>query len=224
MQNNEAEKEAYIRRQNKQPKVVLDDGLDKRKRMPKKDKNGTLNIGSRGALNASNMHYHAEEKLIQQYYRTKFIEKVKQEKDEVSIVDELLIDLLAYCAVRVYRKAKLESSFGRFMDRTAPQDPVAQILSCIKSLGLKNTLKGNETGKEAISKILGQDAEEMTSNGAALTFDEWKASELSKGKTSIKRRALTDFAENDDFYQIENVTEEPMNNVADSTDLPIFEL
>jgi len=199
----EAEAEAYklIKERKKRPEV--DDGLNKTRRAEERQERAvkkSLRQSASGALNGSNMHYHNDEKLIQQYYRNRFTIKVKEEKGEVSIVDEMIIDLLSYAAVRVFRKSRLESMFGRFMDRTAPQDPVAQILSCIKSLGLRNNLKGTETGKEAISKLLGSDAEEMASSGSVLTFEEWQQAEKAKG-TRIQRRADTDFAINDSFYK-----------------------
>jgi len=214
----ESEAEAYQRikdgQKTRQPK---DDGTDRRKNKDPKEKAAkkALKASNRGALNSSNMHYHDDEKMIVQYYRSKFIEKVIAEKGEISIVDEMLIDLLSYAAVRVFRKARMESMFGRFMDRTAPQDPVAQILSCIKSLGLKNNLKGGESGKEMISKLLGSDAEEMNGETPTLSLEQWREAETAKGGMKIERRAMTDFAEDESFYktpeQLAKEDEDAMN-------------
>jgi hypothetical protein len=182
----------------------------------------------RGALNATNMYYHDEEKNIQQYYRSKFTDKVIAEKGELSITDELIIDTLSYCAVRLMRKAKLESMFGRFMDRTAPQDPVAQLLSCVKALGLKNNLKGTESSKDVISKLLGQDAAELSNTSTTLSLDEWREAEMAKGGMRIERRAMTDFADNDEYYktpeQLEKEEAEKIEQNNISNEMPTFEM
>jgi len=229
----DAELEAYQRvkeaKLNKKP--PLDTGMVpsaiKQERSEKAIKNAAkraIKATNRGALNSSNMLYHDDEKYIQQYYRSKFTAKVMAEKNEISIVDELIIDLLSYACIRVFRKSRLESTYDRFMDRTAPQDPVAQILNCIKSLGLKTNLKGNETSKEALSKLLGNDAEEMNTSNETLTFEQWKDAERAKGGMRIERRADTDFAVNSEFYATPG-NESNGNNEEDMDDImPSFKL
>lgn len=203
----EAESESYQRIKNgdkvNQPK---DDGLDHRKNKEKKDgreakKNSKAS--KRGALNASNMHYHADEKHIQEYYTKGFKDLVVKEKGELSIADSLIIDVLAYAAVRLYRKSRLESSFGRFMDRTAPQDPLNQILQCIKSLGLKSTAKPGESGKDLIGKLLASDITgEGEEENQVMNFDEWKKAQVASGIPKIRRRAMDEFAEDESKYSI----------------------
>src|SRR5476651_195919 len=108
------EMEAYNRIKNakEKKKIPIDDGTrrsglfkpkpkvketpeEREKRFVEKAAKRDSRISARGALNSSNMLYHDDEKFIQQYYRSKFIAKVKAEKGELSIADELIVDLLA---------------------------------------------------------------------------------------------------------------------------------
>lgn len=182
-----------------------------------------LKEANKGSINSGNMLYHEDEKCIYQYYRSRFYNKVLAEKTEINIADELIIDLLAYAIVRVFRKSRLESKFNRFMDRTAPQDPVAQILSCIKSLGLKNNLKGNETTKDALGKLLGNDAADMGTN-ETITFEQWRESEKAKGHMKIIRRADTEFAVNEAYYKTPSADDDDEEDTEVNDMMPNFKL
>lgn len=202
----DAESENYQRIKNgDKPQQPKDDGTDRRKlkKVKSKEDKKKFNASKRGALNSSNMHYHADEKYIQEYYTTGLTELVIKEKGELSIADALIIDLAAYATVRVYRKSRLESNFGRFMDRTAPQDPVAQILQCIKALNLKSAAKAEST-KEIIGKLLASESNDLDdSKEQSMSLEEWRKAQLAGGMPKIQRRAMTEFAEDESKYKVD---------------------
>jgi uncharacterized membrane protein YheB (UPF0754 family) len=215
----ESESEAYLRLKSgegiHQPK---DTGEDRRKGKKPKNKENKKNFiaSKRGALNATNMLYHSEEKNIQQYYTKELIALVIKEKSELSIVDALIIDIAAYATVRLYRKSRLESTFGRFMDRSAPQDPAAQILQCIKALNLKSAAKAEST-KEILAKLITDDLDDNQEE--SMSFEEWRKIQSTGGMPKIQRRAMTEFAEDENKYKVALVQE----NEVDIDIVEIFE-
>lgn len=134
-----------------------EDALKEKRKQERKEKREkkrkTLN--ERGALNSVTTLFHAEEKEIKHYYKKKLTDQVMEERGKITIVDEIHIDLFCIAMVRVYRKSRLESQYGRFADRLASQDPIAQANNCLKELKLnseKNKAEVSET--ELLNRLI----------------------------------------------------------------------
>jgi len=211
----ESEAEAYQRIKNgekiSQPKDTGEDRRKQKKAKNKEDKKN-FNVSKKGSLSASNMLYHPDEAHIQQYYTKGLIELVIREKGELTIADALIIDVAAYSTVKLYRKSRLESTFGRFMDRSATHDPVAQILQCIRALNLKNA-KQAESTKEIIAKLISSDLTEDENQEQSMSLEEWRKVQLAGGMPKIQRRAMTEFAEDENKYKVALVQDEDIEEI-----------
>jgi hypothetical protein len=180
------------------------DGLrkDQKHRKVKKTKN---------PLRADTLFFQDEEKNIYNEQYQKFKQMILSRKGELNPADELLLNELCIVIIRCYRKTRLESKFNRFMDRAAPQDPIAQTMNLLKSLGLLSS-KGTEVGnaKEILAKVLSKESEQL--DGAAShepTFEEWQAQQNAEVEVKLVQYTPTDtdgYA--DEFDNINNSQEE----------------
>jgi len=184
---------------------------------PKKKK---LPRSTHGALNPDKMQYREDEKEIQQYYRDGIIAELKEKKgtDQLSRSEELITDIIGFATVRLYRKAKLESMYGRFLDRSAPQDPGAQIIVGLKALNLATSSSANATNRKdeksnikvMLGKMLSEESQTtVEGTGGTPTFEEWKKQELANGSVKIERRSTQEFAIFEDDFSDNVFEEEP---------------
>lgn len=132
------------------------------------------------------------------------LKEVRGEKP-IRASDELLLHALCYAAIRMGWKARLESDFGRFMDRIASHDPTNQITSISKALGLTTTSKdgkesGSATTNDALSRLLGEESKMLKQGkviGAkeGLDYDSWTKLQEKETPQSLRR--------SDEFNEIE---------------------
>lgn len=143
----------------------FDDGVDKRLKKSKdnvSDKRVKPSKNPKHALKADVMFFAKEEQDTYKEYYERFKEDIVEKYGEFSTTHELSLNVLCYTVLRLRRKSRLESHFGRFMDRQAPHDPVTQTLNTLKFLGLSPEKQiAEEGGKSALGKLLAQDAEEF---------------------------------------------------------------
>lgn len=152
----EAEEERYelvVNNGVKLPNKSKDDGRPAVKGRHKKPKIAS----NRGALTANLLLVNKEDRNIYAFHYNSFKEEILERKGSLSFTDNFLLITLCTSVVRLYRKTKLESEFGRFMDRVATQDPIVQINNCLKSLGLLSDKKDSDDDmQKRITQILTQ--------------------------------------------------------------------
>lgn len=148
-------------------------------RIKKKTKKGRpkKQPSQRGYLSSSKLFFHAEERDIYRNYHSLVKDEIVKERGEPTIIDEILLDDLCAVRVRQYRKVRLESMFGRFMDKACPQDPVSQTITILKALGLLRTRNGKMTdnSKEILSKALSKEANSIdgVTEDAEMSYEDW---------------------------------------------------
>jgi|GEM_PF-5305893 len=206
MENDDLEREAFLKfKAAKDSPEEESSGIHKKKeKKARKDKQKNR-LQQRGALNADSMLLQSEEANIYNYYTTKFHERVTRAKGVVEIEDEAHIHGVGFAMVRMHRKAKLETQYGRFMDRTAPQDPLTQLLTCIKALGLKSDVKGTDSSKDIIGKMLIGDA--IAEGPSMPDLDDWRKQQQSQGIQPIERRSQSEFLDADELDELEIIQE-----------------
>lgn len=155
------------------PRIATKEQIKRRldKKLKKK-----LKKSQRGYMNEMNLFFQEEERQI---YRTVYddVEKlVIDQKGKVTAIDAMLINDLCIARIRVFRKARMESNFNRFMDRVAPQDPQTQSLQCMKALGLLSDKKTESSNKDMLAKALGKEAVDSNGDLVAVEFsrEQWE--------------------------------------------------
>jgi hypothetical protein len=129
----------------------------------------------RYALSPDKMFFNKDERNMYAEYFNRFKDDILEAYGTFTTAQELSVDGLCWAIVRLHRKSKLESYFGRFFDRVAPHDPLGQINQTLKSLGLLPEKKEKEVASAnmTVKSKLGEEA--MNSENAAqeLTFKDW---------------------------------------------------
>lgn len=202
MENDDLEREAFLRyKAEKEAEDQISSGLHKKKEKKARKEKQRVRTEQRGALNSNSMLLSSEESNTYNYYTTRFHERVTRAKGSVEIEDEAHIVGIGFAMVRLHRKSKLETQYGRFMDRTAPQDPLTQLLQCIKALNLKTDVKGSDSNKEALAKMLIGD--EATTDGPSMPdLNDWRKQQASLGIQPIERRSQTEFMDADELEEL----------------------
>ena len=178
--------------EDEKPAPLLQSGKGKREDKKNKRMKDRKVLQQRGALNANSFSNNQSDKDTYNLYTNQLRERVTRAKGVVEIEDELTIQAIGYCIIRMMRKGMMESTFQRFMDRAAPQDPVAQIYAGIKQLKLNTDVKGNESNKEIIGKLLSADND--TSEGSSMpSIEEWRKQVQSQGIAPIQFRDMSEF-------------------------------
>lgn len=154
-------------------RVATKEQVQKRQEKKLKKK---LKKSQRGYMNEMNLFFQEEERQI---YRTVYddVEKlVIEQKGKVTAIDAMIINDLCIARIRVFRKARMESNFNRFMDRVAPQDPQTQSLQCMKALGLLSDKKTEASNKDMLAKALGKEAIDSNGDLVAIEFsrEQWE--------------------------------------------------
>lgn len=170
----ESENEKYlmvVKEGKKLPVRPLDDGkpLVRGRKKPKLKP-------QKGALSPHTLFFAKEDKEIFTFHYHQFKNEIIQRKGELSAADEYLLTQLCVVTVRIYRKTRMESMYGRFMDRVATQDPISQSANLLKALGLLNDKKNaEEDTKSLVTKLLSQSIE-TDNNGTVQrisSYEEW---------------------------------------------------
>jgi hypothetical protein len=149
----------------------------------------------KGALSPSTLFFAKEDKEIFSFHYQQFKNEIITRKGELSVADEYLLTQLCVVTVRIFRKTRMESMYGRFMDRVATQDPIAQSANLLKALGLLNDKKNaEEDTKSLVTKLLSQSIE--TDNNGTIqrisSYEEWAASkEREKDEVKLTKYDLT---------------------------------
>lgn len=157
----------------------LDDGLDKRKKKEKEPEaraKKKLKQNAKHALRPEKMFFKEDERQMYAEYFNRFKHDIEERYEEFSTAQEILVDCLCYAIIRLERKSRLESFFGRFFDRVAPHDPLGQITATLKALGLLPEKKeSKEIGSAGeIKKIIANDALGADGNtSTSMTHEEW---------------------------------------------------
>lgn len=171
----------------------LDDGTDRRKKKTDKEAEATKKMkkAAKFALRPERMFFKDEERKMYAEYFNRFKEDIEERYDEFTTAQEILVDCLCYAIVRMERKSRLESFFGRFFDRVAPHDPLGQINSTLKSLGLLPEKKESKeaSATQEIRKILAADADAASENNQKeQNYAEWVANFENKNIPTVESR------------------------------------
>jgi len=175
-------------------KPILDDGMDRRRKKPDVDEKQAkkkIKKAAKYALRPERMFFKDEERRMYAEYFNRFKEDIEERYNEFTTAQEILVDCLCYAIVRMERKSRLESFFGRFFDRVAPHDPLGQINSTLKSLGLlpEKKDKADANSNAEIKKILAADAENaIDKENKDLSYEEWVKNLDSKDLPIIESR------------------------------------
>ena len=163
------------------PRKTENSNLTQKEKLKKRAQKKALkkmNTTQRGVLRASNLYFNPEERQIFNTLYEQFKEEIIANKTILSATDEQLLIDLCTARIRQYRKTRLESHFNRFMDRQAPQDPIAQTISILKALGLTSEKgKSASDAKELFQKALGKESESLDGESSIereLSYDEWR--------------------------------------------------
>jgi hypothetical protein len=158
------------------------DGTDHRKKKEKEKEpeykaKKIIHKSTKFALRPSRMFFKQEERDMYAEYFNRFRSDLEEAYGTFTTAQEILVDCLCYAVVRLERKSRLESHFGRFFDRVAPHDPLGQIQSTLKSLGLLPEKKEKESanGASEIKKLLAKDSESPEPEISLDGYDEWLA-------------------------------------------------
>jgi hypothetical protein len=164
-----------------------DTGALKEKRRNKKAVKKTKNV-QRTVLGAHNLFFNPAEKEIYKVVYDQFRAEIMERKGEVTPADEMLLTNLCIVQLRQYRKTRLESHFNKFMDRQCTQDPTAQTIAILKTLGLTSEKdKNSNNSKELFARMLGKEAEEI--DGVKIpSYEEWAAAQ---GDQEIEMQSFT---------------------------------
>lgn len=184
---------------------ATNDGTDRRKKKdnekePETKAKKTIKKTPRFALKPSRMFFKQEERDMYAEYFNRFKEDLEEAYGQMTTAQEILVDCLCYSIIRLERKSRLESHFGRFFDRVAPHDPLGQIQSSLKALGLLPEKKEKEaaTGAAEIKKILAKDSEEETRIDTDGGYKEWLASRTNLPELQVRTPAeLPQYGEED---------------------------
>lgn len=162
---------------------ATNDGSDRRKKKDKEKDPETkakksIKKTPRFALRPQRMFFKQEERDMYAEYFNRFKEDLEEAYGLMTTAQEILVDCLCYAIIRLERKSRLESHFGRFFDRVAPHDPLGQIQSTLKALGLLPEKKEKEaaSGANEIKKILAKDSENEDTKVSLDGYEEWLAS------------------------------------------------
>lgn len=176
---------------------LREDKNPRRKRKSKQENPPQTKMTLKGILGSKHMMASVEDKQKFNELYAIFYKQLQEQKGEDGIKpsDELLLHQLCYATIRSGWKARLESDFGRFMDRIASHDPTTQITNLLKALGLNSTKEkdSGSTAADALMKVL---SEESTSSGSThLGYAEWQALQNKNGSEAISIRRSKEFDE-----------------------------
>lgn len=161
-------------------KMNDNDGKDRRKTKQKNLENlektkNKLRKEPKYALRPDTMYFKREDKDVASEYFNRLKKDLLDKYGEFSTAMEIELILLCNGLVRVQRKSRLESFFGRFFDRVASQDPHGQIHASLKALGLlpEKTAKGDNASSD-IKQLLAKDSlDAEESNSDVQNFKAW---------------------------------------------------
>jgi len=103
------------------------------------------------SINSRKLDLNPEEALLYTNYWKEIARQVLTIKKTISIIDETYITAASYAWLRLHKKAKWESQGNTFLDQQVTQDPLRQIIECMKQLGIQTKVNISKTEKHTKS-------------------------------------------------------------------------
>jgi hypothetical protein len=194
----------------------MDDGMDRRRKKgtgnPEAKAAKKIKKTTKNALTPQRMFFKKEERDMYAEYFNRFKSDVEEAYGSFSTAQEVLVDTLCLAIVRMERKSRLESHFGRFFDRVATQDPLGQINQTLKNLGLLPEKKGAKeaavSASNSLKNSLAADSLEAEQNDVQLNYEEWAKSRESAQYEVRTPEELPNYTDVDLIFESENDAEE----------------